>query len=192
MQHNSASEKKYSSMTDEQLVALCRKGEDLIPVIISRYASVVRMKAASMNVSLTERDDLMQEGFLGLISAVRSFNPDKNASFPTYANRCIANKIISALPKQSEEVLDDENECEPDNNTPESIFFSKLLSEEIARVMSDELSDMEREVFRLFLKGETYEEMAKSLGLNVKTVDNALQRVRKKLKSAWKTEINEK
>ena len=186
MQRNSVGEEKFSSMTDEQLVALCHEGEDLIPVIISRYAYVVKAKASAMRVDFTEREDMMQEGFLGLISAVRAFNPQKNVSFSTYANRCIYNKMVSALPKKESQSLDEETIFEPDNNTPESIFFSKFLSEEISRIMSENFSDKERKVFRLFLKGESYETIANSLGVSQKTVDNALQRVRKKLRLAFK------
>ena len=185
MQRNSAEGDRFSSMTDEQLVALCHDGEDLIPVIVSRYAYVVKSKASSMRVDFTEREDMMQEGFLGLISAVRAFNPEKNVSFSTYANRCIFNKMVSALPKRENEVFDQQSDDEPDNNTPESIFFSKLLSEEVSRIMKENFSDKERRVFRLFLKGESYENIAKTMGVSPKAVDNALQRVRKKLRFAF-------
>lgn len=185
MQRNSAEGDRFSSMTDEQLVALCHDGEDLIPVIVSRYAYVVKSKASSMRVDFTEREDMMQEGFLGLISAVRAFNPEKNVSFSTYANRCIFNKMVSALPKRENEVFDEQSDDEPDNNTPESIFFSKLLSEEVSRIMKENFSDKERKVFKLFLKGESYENIAKTMGVSPKAVDNALQRVRKKLRLAF-------
>lgn len=188
MQRNSVEVDRFSSMTDEQVVALCRDGEDLIPVIVSRYAYVVKSKASAMNVDFAEREDIMQEGFLGLISAVRAFNPDKNVSFSTYANRCIFNKMVSALPKRENEVFDEPSDSEPDNNTPESIFFSKLLSEEVSRIMKESFSDKERKVFKLFLKGESYENIAKTIGVSQKAVDNALQRVRKKLRLAFHNE----
>lgn len=188
MQRNSVDGDKFSSMTDEQLVALCHEGEDLISVIVSRYAYVVRAKASAMQVGFSEREDMMQEGFLGLISAVRAFNPEKKVSFSTYANKCIFNKMISALPKRENEQLNEEIYFEPDNNTPESIFFSKFLSEEISRIMNENLSDNERTAFRLFLKGESYDNIAKTMGVSFKAVDNALQRVRKKLKLAFHSE----
>ena len=186
MQRNSAGGDKFSSMTDERLVALCHEGEDLIPVIVSRYAYVVKAKASAMCVGFAEREDIMQEGFLGLISAVRAFNPEKKVSFSTYANKCIYNKMVSALPKRESQSLDEETVFEPDNNTPENIFFSKFLSEEISRIMNENFSDKERKVFKLFLKGESYDNIANSFGVSHKTVDNALQRVRKKLKLAFK------
>ena len=188
MQRNSVEGDRFSSMTDEQLVALCREGEDLIPVIVSRYAYAVKAKASAMRVDFSEREDMMQEGFLGLISAVRAFNPERNVSFSTYANRCIFNKMISALPKKETKIFDEQSDSEPDNNTPESIFFSKLLSEEVSRIMNENFSDKERKVFKLFLKGKSYESIAKTMGVSPKAVDNALQRVRKKLRLAFHNE----
>ena len=96
--------------------------------------------------------------------------------------------MVSALPKKENEVFDEQSDSEPDNNTPESIFFSKFLSEEVSRIMKENFSDKERKVFKLFLKGESYENIAKTIGVSPKAVDNALQRVRKKLRLAFHNE----
>ena len=96
--------------------------------------------------------------------------------------------MVSALPKRDMEVFEEQPVSEPDNNTPESIFFSKLLSEEVSRIMKENFSDKERRVFKLFLKGESYENIAKAISSSPKAVDNALQRVRRKLRLAFHNE----
>ncbi len=182
--------RNLTALTDEELVVRCRKNEDLIHELISRYASVVRVKAKSFaGASSSDVEDLMQEGFIGLLSAVRTVKTEREISFSTYSNKCITNRMKSALSKNCRADgtgLSDDNEEQPDKDTPESIFFEKELSAEIDKVITHNLSEKEREIFLLFLQGETYEQMAAELDISVKTVDNALQRVRRKLKSVWK------
>lgn len=181
-------DKSKTALTDEELVVCCRSDEKYIYSLIARYVPLVKSRASCFSGGASsDIDDLMQEGFLGLIGAIRSYNPEKESSFATYANVCVTNKMRSALSKTKTNDIpaEEDGDGEPDINTPETIFFEKESNTEIEKVMSTHLSEKERTIFRLFLQGSTYEQIAVKLDTNTKTVDNALQRVRKKLKSVW-------
>ena len=145
-----------------------------------------------MAAQAADADDLAQEGLLGFINAISRFNPQKKAKFFTFAYVCVINRMKSMLHKNSDsvELLDDISEYDdyviPDN--PESIFISKEHLNELYDDIVSILSDMEWNVFRLFLKDYSYEQIASSLDISVKSVNNAMMRIRKKLKSAWNTE----
>ena len=130
---------------------------------------------------------------MGLLKAVNTYRPDENVKFSTYANVCVKNKIISSLKKNSligGVELDDEaigdlfaNEK---TESPEKIFIENERMDEVYKKITSALSEQEWKVFQLFLTGMAYNQMALNLGVTVKSVDNAMQRVRRKLKSVLK------
>ena len=153
------------------------------------------IKANSMANSAVDADDLMQEGLLGLLRAISSFSPEREIKFLTFADVCISNRMKTllirsnrvALPvEDTEQVALTDQEMELEN--PESILMQKERVEELFVEMKSVLSKREYEIFGLFLCGMRYEQMAQKLQITEKSVDNALQRVRRKLKSAWLTD----
>jgi len=181
----------YQELGDEELVICCKDSKKAASVLITRYAKIVRAKAISMSNDTVDADDLMQEGLLGLLNAIRTYN-NKDAQFSTYSNVCITNKMTTALIKSNRTDIPvdqvDANADEADHSTPESILIEKEKTMELDFEISSLLSEKEWKIFRLFLRGSTYEQMARQLNISPKTVDNALQRVRRKLKSVWRAD----
>lgn len=182
----------FYSLEDEELVNRCKDSEKAAYVLISRYAKFVRVKAISMSNSIVEADDLMQEGLLGLLNAIRTYNSSNDTLFSTYSNVCITNKMTTALIKSNRSDIPvaevDKKVEELDQSTPESILLEKEKLLELDDEISAILSQKEWHIFRLFLRGSTYNQMARQLNISPKTVDNALQRVRRKLKSVWRAD----
>jgi RNA polymerase sporulation-specific sigma factor len=182
----------YYNLDDEELVVHCKDSENAASVLISRYAKIVRAKAVSMSNNAVDADDLMQEGLLGLLNAIRSYEQDIDAQFSTYSNICITNKMKTALIKSNRQDIPidevDKDVEKADNLTPESILIEKEKSKELDYEISSLLSAKEWQIFRLFLRGSTYDQMARQLNISPKTVDNALQRVRRKLKLVWRAD----
>ncbi|MEG1436561.1 MAG: sigma-70 family RNA polymerase sigma factor [Oscillospiraceae bacterium] len=181
------------NLTDEQLVRLAQGGDDgAIKVLVSRYAILVTKKASrySCNTILTE--DLSQEGMFGLLSAVYSFNQNSETLFKTYADKCISNCMLSAvkaysrkkhLPLNSFISLDSDKLELAESTNPEDII---IASDEVSRMMGTiekRLSPFERSIVILYLSGKSYSEIASELQISQKSVDNAMQRVHKKLKA---------
>lgn len=175
----------YLNLDDNKLVELARAGDsDAFVELTVRYMSVIKWNASRF-VEI-EQEDLCQEGLLGLLSAVQSYRVE-NASFRTYAKTCIMNRCISFARKTGRNLsvpLDDEiSELSSKEDTdPEKIFMNReyyrLLRETVFRI----LSKMERSVLFLYLNGYKYVEIAERISGTEKSVDNAMQRIRKKLK----------
>ena len=179
-----------SDLSDEQLALLCKQNEKAFCILLSRYVSAIRIKAFIMSKNTgTDADDLMQEGIVGFLNAVRTFNSEQNTKFSSYSNICTANKMKTALIKNSRNDIPVDEICEEasqtDDTNPENIFIEK---EKLDFEISSLLSEKEWKIFRLFLRGSTYDQMARQLNISQKTVDNALQRVRRKLKSVWRAD----
>ncbi len=181
----------YNSLTDEQLVELCRNDDDYAwSVILARYTAVARIKAGMISGSALESDDLVQEGLIGLFSAVHSFDANKKASFSTYANVCIRNSILNAANSSvsrknivTSNFEEDKNGCVDTSMTPEELAISKNEIELVQSLIMKILSEKERQVFMLFLSGDSYSIIAKKLKMTTKGVDGALQRARSKLRN---------
>lgn len=189
-----------AQMTDEQLIAHALRGDEYsdepITELISRYMATVTFKARQMASKDLEVDDLAQEGLLGLLGAIRTYRSDRGSKFSTYANVCIANRMKTALsksgrgnfiPRITDDFLIDGAATQPQDNNPENIVIDKEKSKELSRKINRALSELERETLYLFLKGYNYDQMANQLITSRKAVDNALQRVRRKLKSVFKS-----
>lgn len=183
-------EKIYS---DEKLAGLAKSGDaDAVSVLIARLIPVVKNKVSLYKDCWPGHDDLFQEGMLGLLSATKTFDPSREASFKTYASVCIVNRITSAIrgaagkkriPENQFVSLEDEELplSEPHLN-PEEVVLDNEAVETIQAALSKLLSPFEHKVLMLYLNGHSYEEIAMQLDSTAKSVDNALQRVRRKLK----------
>ena len=169
----------FRAESDEQLVARAKDGDDeALTALIQRYAPFVRMRAGAYGVKELDADDLYQEGMIALLTAVRNYCAGLNSSFRTFASVCINNKLNSALRAHMRE-----------KNAPMRGYLS--LSEETDarnRRIETLLSLFERQVLKLYLSSYSYEEMSKQLGSSTKAVDNALQRVRRKLRTVFTLE----
>ena len=169
----------FRAESDEQLVARAKDGDDeALTALIQRYAPFVRMRAGAYGVKELDADDLYQEGMIALLTAVRNYCAGLNSSFRTFASVCINNKLNSALRAHMRE-----------KNAPMRGYLS--LSEQTDarnRRIETLLSLFERQVLKLYLSSYSYEEMSKQLGSSTKAVDNALQRVRRKLRTVFTLE----
>lgn len=176
---------------DNQLLEEIQCGSpSAIDEMIIKYRPIVESIAMKYINSPLEKDDLVQEGMIGLLAAIKSYSNDKGTKFTTYASRCINNSVQTALKKFSR--LKDI----PQSNivTLEEDFFDnqvglsaedEFLAKESVNMLTDtlyeELSKFENEVLRLHIVGCSYNEIADKLGKNPKAIDNAMQRIRKKL-----------
>ena len=176
----------YKQLSDEELAVSAKTDKTAVTELIARYICSVEFLANKYCPAAA--DDLMQEGFMGLLKAVKTYDPQKNIKFVTYAAVCIKNKMLSAIKKNSmitdipEEKIEDKFLHDPEE-IPENIVIQNERMSEIYEKISSALSEQEWQVFQLFLTGMSYNQMALNLGVSVKTVDNAMQRVRRKLKS---------
>lgn len=180
--------------SSEQLVLRAQAGDaSATASLLIRYRESIRRRAASMTVSGMEADDLMQEGMIGLVQAIRSFDSTRGTPFSAYAAACIGHRMLGAakaagrrknLPLNRYLPLDEASErveAAGEGGNPESLVIRREEAEALRQRIAGRLSDFEQSVFFLYLTGCSYGEMARRLGRPVKAVDNALQRTRRKL-----------
>ena len=178
------------NLTDEELVVSYKNGNGLaFDEIYNRYKGLVKHFCRNLFLIGAESEDIMQEGMLGLFSAVSTYS-EGQSSFSTYATICIKNKLATAVKKYSNsknsvlnntvstEVLDG---LKIFDNTPEDFVLFKESGKELKVKLSKELSKTESKVLKLFLEGLSYLDIAEKLKITVKSVDNALTRTRKKI-----------
>ena len=181
-----------SSGTDEALAALAQAGDQkAVAALIDRYRPLVAAIASRYFGASLEADDLVQEGLIGLLSAVYSFSPDKNASFKTYCSVCVVNAIRTAVKADAGKKHSPLNSSVPledaeltDDLSPEQIVLSDERAVFINRFICTRLSPLEQAVLKQHLNGADYHTAASALGITEKAVDNALQRARGKLARA--------
>ena len=142
--------------------------------LIARYICTVEFLAKKYGAEVHE--DLVQEGLMGLLGAVRTYREDKNAKFSTYATKCIKNKIISSVHRNA--LLSGGGGTVPEEGVVEREELNELYDK-----ITSALSEQEWQVFQSFLRGMSYNQIALGLGTSEKAVDNAMQRVRRKLRS---------
>lgn len=196
---------EYEKMTDEQLLKLIKKEDKTaLNCLIDRYKDAVEMKVTKFFITGAEKEDIVQEGLIGLFKSIRNFNPDKQNSFKTFANLCIERQIITAikgsnrqkhLPLNSYVSLNNtgyDNENGEEDNQLIDVLNSNTIEDPLDTITKNEylkdveksinqtLSDFEKKVLNKFVQGESYTEIAESLNSPVKSVDNAIQRIRKK------------
>lgn len=183
--------------TNEELLELIshageKEADENISLLINRYMRVIRAKAQQMKSKRVEADDLVSEGFLGLLDAIRSYNKDK-AMFSTYANVCITNRMKTAVLKSNNIPVGVDDfaleEIEDDKPNAEELVIAKEHNRHIAEKLSELLSGREYEVFMLYLSGYSYKQMSAKLNISEKSVDNSLSRARSKLKACFLDEM---
>lgn len=190
-------------MSDVDLVSLVRNGDAYaLEFLISKYKNFVRAKARSYFLIGADHEDIVQEGLIGLYKAVRDYNEDRLASFKGFAELCITRQIITAIKTATRQkhiplnsyvsldkpIYDGESDrtlldviCGSHVMNPEELFINKEEFAYIEFKMGKLLSDLERQVLSLYLEGRSYQEISTRLGRHVKSIDNALQRVKRKL-----------
>lgn len=195
---------KYERMTDEQLIDALRNGDsDIMDHLMVKYKSMVRKKARAMYLLGGENDDLIQEGMIGLIKAVRDYDVSQGASFASFAELCVSRQMYSAIemskrkkhmPLNSYISLYEESENESEGrktplidmiepereNDPAVLYFGKEQTEAFAEQLKESLSPLENHVLYLHLMGTDYRTIAELLGKSPKSIDNALQRIKGK------------
>lgn len=185
---------QMADFTDSQLAAMMDSNPSAFAELTVRYLSLIRAKAAHFQGAMLEADDLCQEGLMGLLNAARTYDPSAGASFKTYAGICISNRMIVAcrtaanrknIPLRNFVSLNDE-EAAPglsDKTTdPETVLIDSENLKLMWQHMRNTLTRLEQRVLLFYLAGRSYSEIAAKLGISSKAVDNALQRVRLKLK----------
>jgi RNA polymerase sporulation-specific sigma factor len=188
---------EYDSSTDEDIVEAVRNGDSIaLEYLINKYKNFVRAKARSYFLIGADREDIVQEGMIGLYKAIRDFKGDKLASFKAFAELCITRQIITAIktatrqkhiPLNSYVSLDNSDRtlldviCGTRVSDPEELIINQEEFIGLEDKMSEILSDLERKVLMLYLDGRSYQEIAVDLDRHVKSIDNALQRVKRKL-----------
>lgn len=196
---------KYDRLTDEQLMEKLRAGDrDIMDYIMVKYKSMVRKKARAMYLLGGENEDLIQEGMIGLIKAVRDYDESQGASFSSFAELCVSRQMYSAIEaskrkkhlplnhyislyEESENHQDGGNKMqlidmiEPEQeNDPEALYFSREYTEAFIEQLKEMLSPFENHVLYLHLMGTDYKKIAEILEKSPKSIDNAIQRIRGK------------
>jgi len=189
--------------SDEEIVKLAKNGDEMATeYLINKYKNFVRVKAKSYFLVGADREDIIQEGMIGLYKSIRDYRADKLSSFRAFAELCITRQIITAIktatrqkhiPLNSYISLNKPIYDEDSDRTmldilsgtkvadPEEVFISHELSDDLREKIQENLSELESRVLMSYLEGKSYQEMAKELSRHVKSIDNALQRVKRKI-----------
>ena len=198
----SINENEYTHMTDEKLIEnIKQEDQNALNCLIERYNEVVSMKANKFFMVGAEREDMVQEGMIGLYKAVKSFNTEKQNSFKTFANMCIERQLITAVKNSNRQkhiplnssislnaaAYDDNEDMDKLDvldvkvlNDPSDIIADREYFQSIENKIKENLSDFELQVLYEYEKGKTYAAIAEKLNAKIKSVDTAIQRIRKK------------
>jgi RNA polymerase sporulation-specific sigma factor len=198
-------QKAQRELEDLQLVLRARNGDGTaLEALIRRYTTFVRLKASSYFLAGGDGDDLVQEGLIGLYKAVRDFRPDKETSFRSFAELCVTRQIITAIKtatrfkhtplntyisfSHTPAGQEADSDCTlgdalpgPGVNDPAVCVISTEELQSLVFSLGNGLSQLESNALRLYLEGSSYEQMAEELACDTKTIDNALQRVKRKI-----------
>ena len=193
---------RYQEMADEDVVSLAQQGDgDALVFLLNKYKNFVRSKARSYFLIGADHEDIVQEGMIGLYKSIRDFQPSKLASFRSFAELCVKRQIITAIKAATRQkhvplnsyvslnkpLYDEESDrtlldvIEGRVTNPEDLYISKEDLKGIHAQMDQLLSDLEKQVLEAFMDGKSYQEIADNLSRHVKSIDNALQRVKRKL-----------
>ncbi|MEK3900666.1 MULTISPECIES: RNA polymerase sporulation sigma factor SigH [unclassified Paenibacillus] len=194
---------EYDFISDEEIVEIFRSGDSgALEHLINKYRNFVRAKARSYFLIGADREDIVQEGMIGLYKAIRDFKGDKLSSFKAFAELCITRQIITAIKTATRQkhiplnsyvsldkpIYDEDSDrtlmdviCGSQVLDPEELIINQEEFIGLEDKMAEILSDLERKVLMLYLDGRSYQEIAEDLKRHVKSIDNALQRVKRKL-----------
>jgi len=193
----------FESLPDEEVVELIKAGNiKALEYLLDKYKNFVRAKARSYFLIGADREDIVQEGMIGLYKSIRDYKEDKLTSFKAFAELCITRQIITAIKTATRQkhiplnsyvsldkpIYDEDSDrtlldilCGTKVSDPEEMIINQEEYDDIEVKMSEILSDLERKVLMLYLDGRSYQEIAVDLNRHVKSIDNALQRVKRKL-----------
>ena len=196
-------EERVSQMMDEEVCALAQQSDGYaLEYLLNRYKNFVRSRARSYFLIGADHEDIVQEGMIGLYKGIRDFRPDKLASFRAFAELCITRQIITAIKTATRQkhiplnsyvslnkpIFDEESDrtlldviSEGRITNPEELLIGQEELSSIESRIGEMLSDLEWEVLTAYLEGRSYQEIAADLGRHVKSIDNALQRVKRKM-----------
>jgi RNA polymerase sporulation-specific sigma factor len=204
-------QKAQRELEDLQLVLKARNGsQTALDALMRRYAGFVRLKASSYFLAGGDGDDLVQEGMIGLFKAVRDFRADKETSFRSFAELCVTRQIITAIKtatrykhaplntyvsfSHTPAGQESDGDCTlgdalpgPAVHDPSLCVISTEELQSLVVSLGNGLSELEADALRLYLEGNSYEQMAEELECDTKTIDNALQRVKRKIISHQKS-----
>lgn len=195
---------KYDNMEDSQIIMLINQGDEYaLNYLLKKYQELVNMKINKYFMIGAEKEDIAQEGMIGLYKAIQSYNPEKQNSFKSFANICIERQLITAIKTSnrqkhmplnsylslntsaydnndegSVELIDTFNSKQSED--PLEMMMQKEHFEEVENAVNKSLSQFEKQVLDKFMKGKSYVRIAEELDSPVKSVDNAIQRIRKK------------
>jgi RNA polymerase sporulation-specific sigma factor len=194
---------EYGPLEDEVILEYVREGDqEALTFLIQKYRNFVKAKSRSYFLIGADREDIIQEGMIGLYKAIRDYKEDKLSSFKAFAELCITRQIITAIKTATRQkhiplnsyvsldkpIYDEESDrtlldvlTETKNMDPEELVINQEENVDIELKMSELLSDLERKVLSLYLDGRSYQEISEELNRHVKSIDNALQRVKRKL-----------
>lgn len=194
---------KYNNLKDEEIIKLIKQGDNqALSFLLERYKELVNIKVGKYYMVGAEREDTVQEGMIGLFKAIKCFDETKQNSFKTFANICIERQLITAIKTSNRQkhmplnsylslnntAYDNEDNDEELINTfdsktiedPLDTLMKKEYYEQIENTIDKTLSDFEKQVLNRYMQGESYVDIASRLDAPVKSVDNAIQRIRKK------------
>lgn len=192
----------FSGLTDEEIVLLAQHdSKEALVHLLESYKSLVRIKARSYFLVGADHEDIVQEGMIGLYKAIRDYRADRQASFRAFADLCVKRQIITAIKTATRQkhmplnsyvslnkpIYDDEGDrtlldlIEGKLTNPEELYINQEEMASIQFMIDKVLSGLERQVLSAFLDGKSYQEIAELLGRHVKAIDNALQRIKKKM-----------
>ena len=203
----------FDKMTDEDIVSEAQEHDNVLAqeYLLHKYRNFVRAKARSYFLIGAEREDIIQEGMIGLYKAIRDFKNDKQSSFRAFAELCVTRQIITAIKTATRQkhiplnsyvslnkpIYDDDSDRTLLDvisgikvANPEDMVISREEFTDIEGKMNDILSDLEWQVLMSYLDGKSYQEIAADLGRHIKSIDNALQRVKRKLEKCINTKTD--
>ena len=194
---------QFADMSDEQVVELAQNGSVAASeFILDKYKNFVKAKAHAYFLIGADREDIVQEGMIGLFKAVRDYRSDKQSSFRAFAELCVMRQMITAIKSATRQkhiplnsyvslnrpIYDEESDrtlmdvlSEGRVASPEDLLINRDDYIQIETHLVEMLSDLEKEVLGLYLQGKSYQEIAQELGRHIKSIDNALQRIKRKL-----------
>jgi RNA polymerase sporulation-specific sigma factor len=204
---------EYNVLSDAELVALAQKNDNVaMDAIIERYKNFVRGKGRTYFLIGADKEDIIQEGMIGLFKAIRDFDPDKQAQFRSFAELCVTRQMITAIKSATRQkhiplntyislsrpVYEDESEKTLLDlvslhyvSDPEQIFINEENFGNTEKEINAILSDLEKSVLELYINGKSYAEIGTVLNKEPKSIDNAIQRVKRKISAKLNTKNKE-
>ena len=193
----------YRKYEEEELICLANQGDSIAEeIIINKYKKLVKVKARSYFLIGADTEDIIQEGMIGLYKAVRNYQLKKISSFKAFAELCITRQIITAIKSATRQkhiplnsyislnrpIFNEDSDRtlldivdSLSTNDPQDLFLNNEKLESLRKRINKILSDLERDVLEAYLEAKSYQEISQQLGRHVKSIDNALQRIKRKL-----------